>query len=215
MGSVYEASPGENIHHAAIEMVKLAKQTHSAVECVFNDVRLVAIEGTTAGEIESVYHKALRRGRKKYENSPQGRASAKAAEEYRARAAVHESKGVLPFKVLAGKEGDWATCVQNNSDPYGACTVRYAARWANYMEAAMEKGEKIAQCADRTSHEADKEGITGFMYGCAVSILAACWLHGEALRLWHNLKTQLKDEGTKANKSGGVLNPALLSIGGQ
>jgi hypothetical protein len=39
------------------------------------------------------------------------------------------------------------------------------------------------------------------------------WKHGEALRLWHNLKTQIRDEGEKANESGGVLNPACLSIG--
>jgi len=39
------------------------------------------------------------------------------------------------------------------------------------------------------------------------------WAHGEALRLWHNLKYQLRDEGEKANETGGVLNPALLNLG--
>jgi hypothetical protein len=51
------------------------------------------------------------------------------------------------------------------------------------------------------------------MYGCAVSILAKCWQHGDQLRRWHNLKTQIRDEGERANESGGVLNPALLNIG--
>lgn len=51
------------------------------------------------------------------------------------------------------------------------------------------------------------------MYGVAVSTLAKVWKHGEALRMWHNLTTQLRDEGEKANESGGVLNPACLSIG--
>ena len=50
------------------------------------------------------------------------------------------------------------------------------------------------------------------MYGCAVSALGLFWEHGEELRQWHNLKTQIKDEGEKANASGGVLNPALLTI---
>jgi hypothetical protein len=59
----------------------------------------------------------------------------------------------------------------------------------------------------------DNDGITGFMYGCAVSILSKVWIHGEQLRRWHNLKTQLRDEGEKANQTGGVLNPALLCIG--
>lgn len=53
------------------------------------------------------------------------------------------------------------------------------------------------------------------MYGCAVGMLAKAWKHGEDLRRWHNLKTQLANEGEKANEQGGVLNPALLRIGGQ
>jgi len=77
----------------------------------------------------------------------------------------------------------------------------------------MANGETVEDCADTASHLADSEGITGFMYGCAVAILAKVWVHGEALRRWHNLKTQLRDEGEKANESGGVLNPALLNLG--
>jgi len=50
------------------------------------------------------------------------------------------------------------------------------------------------------------------MYGASVSVLAKCWEHGEQLRRWHNLKTQLGNEGEKANEKGGVLNPALLNI---
>lgn len=80
------------------------------------------------------------------------------------------------------------------------------------MEARMVNGEKIADMADTTSHEADTDGITGFMYGCAVKALAYFWEHGEELRIWHNLKTQIKDEGVKANESGAVLNPAILTI---
>ena len=44
-------------------------------------------------------------------------------------------------------------------------------------------------------------------------MLAQCWVHGEALRRWHNRDTQIGTEGDKANESGGVLNPALLTIG--
>ena len=100
-----------------------------------------------------------------------------------------------------------------NTEPYGAAVMTYAERWARLMEVRMAKGERIADIADQCSHLADVEGITGFMYGCAVSTLAAVWIHGEALRLWHNKTTQLGTEGDKANESGGVLNPAMLSIG--
>lgn len=112
------------------------------------------------------------------------------------------------------KDADgWAKCKANNDDPYGACVVRYAERWADLMETEMASGAKLEDIAKETSHTADTEGITGFMYGAAVSILSGVWQHGEALRRWHNVKTQIKDEGDRANETGGVLNPALLSIG--
>lgn len=112
-------------------------------------------------------------------------------------------------------KGGWDKGVENNQDPYGAAVYRYAEKWADMMEARLAAGETVAQCAKETSHEADTEGITGFMYGCAVNVLAHCWEHGEALRLWHNLDTQIGEEGDKANKGGGVLNPAVLCVGGE
>lgn len=50
------------------------------------------------------------------------------------------------------------------------------------------------------------------MIGMAVSMLVQCWEHGKQLRRWHNLETQIGDEGEKANALGGVLNPAVLNI---
>lgn len=105
---------------------------------------------------------------------------------------------------------DWEA---NNSDAYGACGFRYLEAWANLMEPRIAAGEKLQDIAEATSHEADTEGITGFMYGCAVSVLAQCWIHGEDLRRWHNKETQLGTEGDCANENGTTLNPALLYIG--
>jgi hypothetical protein len=106
----------------------------------------------------------------------------------------------------------WDKGIEANTDPYGARVFSYAKDWAELMEARMDAGEKLEDVADATSHEADTDGITGFMYGAAVSVLAKSWEHGEQLRRWHNLKTQIADEGERANESGGVLNPALLNI---
>lgn len=100
-----------------------------------------------------------------------------------------------------------------NSDPYGRRCFTYATDWADLMEAQIAKGRTVEAVAKKTSHDADTDGITGFMYGTAVSILSQTWTHGEELRRWHNLDTQLGTEGEKANESGGVLNPALLNIG--
>lgn len=111
------------------------------------------------------------------------------------------------------KDADyWKKAKDVNTDPYGSCTVRYAEAWADLMESRMADGAKLEDIAKQASCDADTEGITGFMYGCAVAMLSAAWEHGEALRHWHNLDSQIRNEGEKANESGGVLNPALLTI---
>lgn len=109
-------------------------------------------------------------------------------------------------------QANWKLGLSKNQDDYGGAVYQYAEKWADLMEARMNDGAELMDIADATSHEANTDGITGFMYGAAVSILADVWAHGETLRQWHNLKTQIKDEGEKANEEGGILNPALLSI---
>lgn len=99
-----------------------------------------------------------------------------------------------------------------NTDECSTAIFSYAERWADMMEADMTSGKKLEEIAKETSHTADIEGITGFMYGAAVSILAHCWIHGEALRIWHNLDKQIGNEGEDANRGGGVFNPAVMDI---
>ncbi len=101
---------------------------------------------------------------------------------------------------------------KNRIDSYSARIVSYGEDWANLMEAGIAGGKTIQEIAEAASHTADTDGITGFMYGCAVSALAHFWEHGEELRIWHNLETQIGKEGEEANRSGGVLNPAILNI---
>lgn len=110
-------------------------------------------------------------------------------------------------------EDGWKKAVAANTDPYGAAVIHFAERWADLMEERLAKGGTFDDIAKQASRDADTEGITGFMYGCAVSILGQVWESGEQLRRWHNLDTQIGNEGEKANESGGTLNPALLNIG--
>lgn len=111
------------------------------------------------------------------------------------------------------KRTDWENGKKNNTDPYGSAIYKYAEEWADIMEAEITNGARVEDIARDSSHEADTAGLTGFMYGAAVSILSNVWKYGEALRNWHNLDTQIGNEGEKANKEGGVLNPALMTIG--
>ena len=100
---------------------------------------------------------------------------------------------------------DYATWKENNSkDFYSKGVVDYLERWAALMEAKLAEGETIQAVAEATSREADTEGISGFMYGMAVSALAHCWQHGEALRKWHNKEYDYEGDGT--------VNPAILTI---
>lgn len=108
----------------------------------------------------------------------------------------------------------WKKGLALNTDDYGGEVYRYAEAWADLMENEISQGKELKEIAKQTSHTADSEGITGYMYGTAVSILAKCWVHGEELRLWSNLDIQVGTEGEKANENGDTLNPALISIVG-
>ena len=92
----------------------------------------------------------------------------------------------------------------NNTDPYGSAIFRYAERWADMMEEKIVNGERIEDVAEKLSFKANEECITGFMYGCAVTILSECWIYGEELRTWHNKKYNYNGDG--------VVNPAVLKI---
>jgi hypothetical protein len=99
----------------------------------------------------------------------------------------------------------WQKSREANTDPYGKCCIDYAEGWAKLMQLEMSKGKTLAECAESTSYELGFYGVTGFMYGAAVSTLAHCWKHGEDLRKWHNKEYNHEGEG--------VVNPAILTIG--
>jgi hypothetical protein len=91
-----------------------------------------------------------------------------------------------------------------NTDPYGGRCVSYAIEWGKLMQFEMSQGKKLKDIADETSRICDYDGITGFMYGAAVSILVQTWKYGEELRKWHNKEYDYDGEGT--------VNPAIITI---
>lgn len=104
------------------------------------------------------------------------------------------------------KQEEWENCKAINSkDDYSNCVIDYTILWAQYMEYLMAKHDKkLSDVWDMSSHLADIYGITGFMYGCAVSILSSVWKYGEELRVQHNSKYNHEGDG--------VVNPAILTI---
>lgn len=112
--------------------------------------------------------------------------------------------------IIKGKEKEYQDWYNKNSDVYGMACFTYAERWAELLENIINSSEDTAMNiiinnADKTSRDADREGITGFMYGAAVSILSNCWQYGEELKKWHNKQYNYEGDG--------VVNPAVITIG--
>lgn len=112
----------------------------------------------------------------------------------------------VEMEYAEGGKAKWDEGSAKNQDGYGAAIYRYASDWARLMQALLKTNptQTVRDIADKASHNADIEGITGFMYGAAVSILSTCWVNGEDLRKWHN-----KEYGHEGD---GVVNPAILTI---
>lgn len=89
------------------------------------------------------------------------------------------------MKVKAGQEKDYEKFVEVNShDFYSYGVITYMNRWVELMEKEIEQGKKVEEIADYTSRAADTDGITGFMFGCAVNALSKFWEYGEDLEKW-------------------------------
>lgn len=109
------------------------------------------------------------------------------------------------MKIKKGKELEYATFFNTNSGfAYGYGVVKYMLRWTDMMEDLIDKGFTVAQAAEQTEYKADTEGISGFMFGCAVNALNNLWQYGDELRIWHNSRYNYDGDGT--------VNPALLTV---
>lgn len=209
-----EAHAGEHISKAAQRAVDLVAGEPS-VSFAFNEITLTVIRGMSAADVCAEYDRRSEERHAAYVASPKYKERQRQAEE-RERERVRKLDTALleaPAAMTLKDAEAWEKWRANNTDGYGAACVRYAELWARTMEGMIAGGVTLADCAEEASHIADSEGFTGFMYGAAVSMLSTVWIHGEALRRWHNKETQLGDEGDRANATGGVLNPVLLSIG--
>lgn len=215
---------GARINDAVAETIKVARALGAAVQFEFNGVTVAVRSDSNPELILRDFRRARdSRGDKNVGPYPNpvltddelaNNARIEAENIWRGGNAMLEGAlSVAPIKMTLKDRDGWNKTVAANTDDYGNAVIKFAERWARLMEGRMANGGTLEACAEETSSLADNEGITGFMYGCAVSILSQVWIHGEELRHWHNLKTQIWNEGEKANKSGGVLNPALLRLG--
>lgn len=192
-----EAMPGEHVSDVAEKMVALARESDDEVTADFNGITLTARADSCATTIAADYSAECSRRHEAYVNSDEYKRRQREAEEKQRQQdlLLQGALSVAPEHLTLKDAEGWRKAVESNTDGYGSAVIRYAERWARLMESRLMGGESIASSAEQMSHLADNEGITGFMYGCAVSILSSVWIHGEELRRWHNLATQLGHEG--------------------
>lgn len=101
----------------------------------------------------------------------------------------------------------WDEYVKINVDDYSKCCVDVARR---VMEILDEN--KDFDCHALLCQADIDDDLTGFMAGCVASMVSQCHSRGEEFRKKWNIANGIQDEGEKANKEGGILNPALITI---
>lgn len=104
-----------------------------------------------------------------------------------------------------GLEAEYSEYVAKNQDGYGNGVVVAG----SLVGKALDENRSPSDAMDATN----EMGITGFMAGCVASSISHFHPRGEEFRRWWNTRYQIGTEGDKANESGGVLNPAILTIG--
>jgi hypothetical protein len=223
---------GRTFEGVVTEAIQLAADTDDTVEFEFNGVPVIVGADSIPELIERDLYRAFLRGDKcsefvvgphpndtltAEELDEDNRLKAALAEQQRQREERWTAENRAKKELLRGalivapamefKDRDlWDEAVAKNTDSYGKGVREFAERWARLMQAQLAAGKPLTGCAEETSHVADVDGITGFMYGCAVQILSQAWVYGDDLRKWHN-----KEYGVDEDAEG-VVNPAVLVI---
>ncbi len=142
-------------------------------------------EKANDARIEAQREARRQKARAEYEAQEKARRVAYEAQEKARRVAVEKKLRLKPKMELADKAA-WMLTVANNPEPYGRAVINYAERWARLMQIEISNGRSIEEVAEATSQEADLEGITGFQFACAASILTKVWTHGQQLNSWRH-----------------------------
>ena len=208
---------GSDITSACTEALEIFHNGGDPVSFDFNGQTVTTQEGDTVQTMYARWHDELERRRAEYEASDEYKAYQleRAEKERKAALATAKAEAAAPSEMSYKDKEAWdADYNANKNDGYGLACLTYAQRWARFMEVKINEGlaqgktvrQVLEASASTCSHEADVEGITGFMYGCAVGCLSRAWLYGEDLRKWHNKEYGVSEDAT------GVVNPAIMTI---
>lgn len=101
-------------------------------------------------------------------------------------------------------QASWIDTVAKNQDPYGHAAIEAVVAAGKQLDAGATPEQSIKPW--------DQIDLTGYLAGCAAGMIAHYHPRGDEFRRWWNLRYQVRDEGAKANESGGILNPAILHL---
>lgn len=221
---ILETNWGKDFNGVAKEAKEKATEKRH-VEFEFNGIDCIVSPSTNLCNLLRDYHNAFTMGWKKigpdcvdkYSKETEKELKIKEAEaekkaqersrQYKIEAEEKESafrKKIKGVEFECSDEENFQGWKNSNKDGYGGRIISYAREWAMLMQVEMANGKKLRDIAQQASHDADYDGITGFMYGAAVQMLSQCWKHGEELRKWHNKKYNQEGDG--------VVNPAVLTL---
>lgn len=166
----YEPMAGEDIGHAAKQMVALAKKTKDAVEAKFNDIKLTANADTNANDIVAHYGEESKRRGEAYRNSPEGKKAAREAEERRvALQQKHDAlMQQLPTLNFADDVAvlDWLCELQDPSDHTGVVKQNDAV-----IAAFAAHGYQPSVNTGKGFNENDRDNFARYLIGQALSNL--------------------------------------------
>lgn len=127
--------------------------------------------------------------------------------------AAFEDKKRAYMPILAERQIEWENWVKINNDPYGKTCVDVARRVMELLDEHHESAPLDTYALiSKAENENGAGGITGFMAGYVAQMVSRCHSRGEEFRRAWNLDNQIHEEGKEINESGGVINPAILTI---
>lgn len=186
---------GDMIYDAVKKTIQRAKDEDESFVFEFNGVDVHVSKDSDYDEVIAAWEQGIKdqndeiqRKREEWLKSPEGIehtrkvAERKAAQEERRKMlGPINSERLYEFSIREDAKETFDKGLSLNTDGYGRACFTYASAWAQLMEKRMAGGEELDAVVEETSHDADIEGITGFMFSAAKAILHDCWIHGDKL----------------------------------
>lgn len=174
-----EAMAGQPIGKFAEKMIATAQEYNDIVFSRFNNVSLYASPNTKKEEILNYFDNEMNRAVEEYRKSTKYK-NREIEQKKRRECANIELDNALRLSPIEPSVHDrevWDHWRSVNTDPYGNRIMEYASQWMRMMEGRMSQGQTIVSCMQDTARIADNDGISGYMYGAAVSIIKLVWIH--------------------------------------